>query len=134
MSEQSKKYEIVNPSDKCFLTAPTLLVAALAVALLGDGKYGLKDHETGETAVPLFIFGGHDEWFQSQFGSTFEQLLDTFTHPDAAMLLAAALQSVEYAGERGSLNNIKARADQLAMIIKDTASARAEEADRADHE
>lgn len=128
MPEQSKKYEIVNPSDKCFLTSPSLLLAAVAICLLGEGSYALTDTETGEKAVPLFLFGGHDAFFQEKFGITLNDAIGQCTAPENAPQLAEVLQSVEYDSKPGSLNNIKDRADQLALMVKDLASARAEEA------
>ena len=67
------KFEIINPSDACTMYAPDLEVAAVAVSFLGDGKYPLEglDDAAGQ-GVPAFLFGGHDEWFSSKFGMSFQ--------------------------------------------------------------
>ncbi|OTG87839.1 hypothetical protein [Acinetobacter sp. ANC 3813] len=65
-------FEIINPSDKCTLVADSLELAAVAVCFLGSGKYALKGLDC-EHEVPMFFFGGHDEWFLEQFNRNFEE-------------------------------------------------------------
>ena len=60
-------FEIVNPSDKCTLEAFDHEVAAIACVLIGNGKYALDGIDT-KLEVPIFMFGGHDEWFTETFG------------------------------------------------------------------
>lgn len=68
-------YSIVNPSDPYTLKADLFEYAAIACLLLGNGAYGLQD-EDGQTAVPIMIFGGHEEWFKAKFGSGLNELFD----------------------------------------------------------
>ena len=49
------KYEIVNPSDKCYISSENEKVAKFACLIIGNGKYGLKNAETGK-AYYLFTF------------------------------------------------------------------------------
>lgn len=37
------KYEIINPSDKCFITSDDERLAEIVCVMLGNGSYGLKD-------------------------------------------------------------------------------------------
>ncbi len=52
---------LVNPSDDIVFDASDKKVAALAVIIMGNGKYGAKD-EAGETVVPVWIFGWRRPW------------------------------------------------------------------------
>lgn len=36
------KYEIINPHDECYLEAPDHVTALAAVALIGEGAYGVR--------------------------------------------------------------------------------------------
>lgn len=65
-------FEIINPSDKCTLEAFDHEVASIACCLIGGGKYALDGIDT-DLEVPLFIFGGHDDWFSEKFKRTLEE-------------------------------------------------------------
>ncbi|WP_206461089.1 hypothetical protein, partial [Acinetobacter baumannii] len=65
-------FELINPSDKCTFEAPNLKIAALVTCVLGNGQYSAKGIEN-DLDVPFFIFGGHDEWFVSNFGLNFKE-------------------------------------------------------------
>lgn len=71
-------FNIINPSDPYTMRAVDLEVAAVAVCVLGEGKYALEEiggERLGQ--VPMFPTGGHDEWFTKQFGRNFA---DTLNH------------------------------------------------------
>ena len=57
-------YEIANPSD-AYTIEGELLPCAIATLLVGEGAYGLKT-EDGDTAAPIFLFGGHEEWLKKR--------------------------------------------------------------------
>lgn len=59
-------YEIINPSDKCFFFAESYRIAGLVTVLLGSGQYSAQPEEETEAAqaVPFFMFGGFDEWWE----------------------------------------------------------------------
>ena len=57
-------FEIVNPSD-AYTIEGELLPCGVATMILGEGTYGLKD-ERGDTAMPIFLFGGHEPWLKEQ--------------------------------------------------------------------
>lgn len=59
-------YAIVNPSDPYTIEAPSLDVAAMAAILLGQGNYGFNALD-GSVSVPLFSYGGGDEWAHKHF-------------------------------------------------------------------
>lgn len=70
-------FSIINPSDPYTMRASELEVAAVAVALLGVGQYGLEQIGGDRSAqVPMFPTGGHDDWYQKQFGRDFSASLD----------------------------------------------------------
>lgn len=66
-------FEIINPSDKYTVQAPDLEIAAVACTLLGEGKYAFQGLDN-DAEVPLFLFGGHDEWFSDKFGASFSEV------------------------------------------------------------
>lgn len=110
------KFEIINPSDKCFMIAEDLMVAAIAVSLLSEGKYALEGVDN-DKEVPLFLFGGHDEWFKNQFDLSFEEAMLVVVSEKKPQLISA-LESIEYESERGSLNNIQQRGIDFAVMVK----------------
>jgi hypothetical protein len=60
-----KLYEISNPSDPYTIRAE-FKIAAAAVLLLGQGKMGIHTDSGEDEEMPLFIFGGHEEWLKKQ--------------------------------------------------------------------
>jgi hypothetical protein len=113
------KFEIINPSDPYTMTAPDLEVAAVAVSLLGDGKYPLKGvgGDAGQD-VPPFLFGGHDEWFASKFGMNYEATAEHVLNHRAGEL-AETLDSVTLGREqRSSLNDIGGLARILSTAVR----------------
>ncbi len=58
------EYELINPSDAYTFYAPSLLIAACAVFIVGEGKYGAHRVDDEEDHVPLFLFGGHETWLK----------------------------------------------------------------------
>ncbi|VAX44325.1 Uncharacterised protein [Acinetobacter calcoaceticus] len=68
-------YEISKHKEKFSFEAPNLKIAALVVCSLCHGQYPARSVD-GELFVPQFIFGGHDEWFISNFGTNFVETLN----------------------------------------------------------
>lgn len=69
-------FEIINPSDAYTIEAPDLEIAACACVVLGQGKYAFKPLDDGGEEVPLFLFGGHDEWFTEKCGANLDTTLE----------------------------------------------------------
>lgn len=87
-------FEIINPSDPYTMEAPDLEIAACAVCLLGSGQYGLNELSGDKSGhVPVFLLGGHDEWFTKQFGKDFGASLNAVLMT-RRQVLAGALASV----------------------------------------
>lgn len=118
------RFEIINPSDPYTIDAEDLEIGALACCLLGDGKYGLRGMgESNNQDVPIFLLGGHDEWFTSKFGRNFEaSLVHALEKRNEA--LAKSLDSVAlFDGyRRSSMNNIGARAKSLSKAVREKAT------------
>ncbi|ADI90388.1 hypothetical protein [Acinetobacter oleivorans] len=68
-------YEISKYQEKFSFEAPNLKIAALVICSLCHGQYPARSVD-GELFVPQFIFGGHDEWFISNFGTNFVETLN----------------------------------------------------------
>lgn len=85
-------YEIVNPSDQAFFEAPNVMIAGLVTIILGGGQYGATPQEDGAQEVPLFLFGGWDEWW-AENGDGGPSEMAGERHKEA---LVTALRSVCY--------------------------------------
>lgn len=109
------KYEIINPSDRCFISAEDVRFAKIAGIMLGNGLYGLQD-ENGETVLHIF------ESFEGALGLDSDQVRE-FIYGNAEKM-AEVFESFEYAGERTSLNNIEAKAQGIAKLIRQKAEQR----------
>lgn len=72
---RNMQYEIINSSDPYTFVAQSREVAALTIFLLGT-QYAAEP-ETGEEGVPLFIFGGAEDWYLETFMRTPEEAFDT---------------------------------------------------------
>ena len=110
-------FEIINPSDKCFLESDNPEAVSAAVAFLGNGQYGLKDEN--DKKYPAFGILGHDinaDW-KEEYGRTIQDYMDTNPYAD----IAKALSTFRYNSERSSLNNIGAAAKQLEKHFKERA-------------
>lgn len=120
------KFNIINPSDPYTMEADDLEVAAVAVCLLGNGKYpldALGEDANKDNSVPAFLFGGHDEWFQARFGGTYEEIAERAIN-QRSDALARALESVTLqAARRSSMNNIGGRALEFAQAVRAKAAA-----------
>jgi hypothetical protein len=107
------RLEISNPSDKATIDCSNLIAAHLAVLLLSHGKYGIIDPD-GINGMPIFIFSGHDEFFQSKHGMNVEKALSSVPHSE----IARALESIDLCGEGSSINNFSGRAKEMAKQLR----------------
>jgi hypothetical protein len=87
-------YDIINMSDSYTIEAQSLDVALVACLFLGSGQYSFMPlHGDGEE-VPLFLFGGAEEWCQRHFGEGLEAVVDRVTtDPVKRVELAACFES-----------------------------------------
>jgi hypothetical protein len=110
------KYEICNPSDPYTMDCPDIKLATAAILLLGSGHYPLVDIETQETIVPVFMFGGLEEWLTEHFGS--ESNFSDFVKSNKPAI-ADCLASVTLGcAERSSMNDIGGRAHKMADELR----------------
>lgn len=89
-----KIYEIANPSDAYTLEADNFLVAAVAVALLGNGAYGIE-------GTPCLF--GWDAWLKEHVPQGVNAFIDA-----NAEAMAAVLDSVMIGSETDRKNYHKA--------------------------
>lgn len=103
------RYEIINPSDKCYITAEDPVLAKIACAALGGGWYGLKA-ETGETIIhPL-------ESMEENTGMRTEELTSYINEHVPEII--RVFRSFEYDVDRTSLNDIGGLAARLADFLE----------------
>lgn len=119
---EPNRLEIANPHDKATIDCSNPIAACIAVALVGNGAYGIigKATEAGDgnkfisSGMPIFIFGGCDEWFSSNFGFAFEE---AFNKTDKSEIIRA-LESIELVYERTSVNDFQGRAKEIAKVLR----------------
>ena len=78
-------YEIINMSDKYTIEVKSLDVAFVACLLLGDGQYAFQPIGEG-VEVPLFLFGGAEEWCKKQFNEEIGDTISRVTNAKAEEL------------------------------------------------
>lgn len=106
------KYEIINPSDKCFITSENEMIARFCNLLLGQGMYGLK-RDDGTDADCIYLFGYSQKCLDADYEGDFKEF--SYRH---AKEIAECFNSFEYASEPTSVNYIGGRAKELAEIFK----------------
>ncbi len=99
------KYEVINPSDRCFITSDVPFAAAMACFLLGNGAYGLRD-ENDEKFITPFIP------IETQLEISPDDL-PRFIDKHRTDIYNC-LRSFEYSGEPTSCNDIGGRAKAYA--------------------
>jgi hypothetical protein len=86
-------YEIINMSDKYTIEADSLDVATVACLFLGQGQYAFEPiGDKSAESVPMFMFGGTEEWCQKHFKESLEALVDRITERESVKL-ATCLES-----------------------------------------
>jgi hypothetical protein len=68
--------EIQNPSDEVTIETDDIVVAGVAMLLVGRGQYGLENEE-GETVFPIMLFGGVDKWLEDNGIKDLHEYLQT---------------------------------------------------------
>ena len=104
------RYEIVNPSDKCFISADDVRLAKVACAMLGYGIYGLKD---ADDQLVMGILEPLDEAVGLKDEAALVDFIDR-NKPE----LAKVFRSFEYEGEQTSLNDIGGLAARFAAALE----------------
>jgi hypothetical protein len=108
-------FEITNPHDRCLIETNDVQAAATVVLLLGHGKYGLREEGGEGWEMPILAFGGGaDAWYGGHFGESLNQYLAG----GHELEMAAALESVRYAGERTSTVDFNSTADSYAKWLR----------------
>ena len=113
------KYEIINPSDKVYITAEDDLIAKIVCYYLGRGTYMLKN-DKGE------LLTGFLEPNIDIEGKELEKYI--YTH---AVEIADALDSLVYRYERTSMNDIGEKAHVIAKALRTVTNADEESEDKA---
>ncbi len=108
------KYEIINPSDKAFIETDEFDVAAVACILIGRGQYAFEPDADGAPCVPIFLFGGAEEWFEKNFGGRKISAVFDDVKREKLSALVACLRSAKLASGRSSMNDFTGYAHKLA--------------------
>lgn len=81
-------YEIINPSDPYTIEADALDVALVACIFLGRGQYAFEPIGGDDTLrIPMFIFGGTDQWCQEHFHQSIQVIVDRVLKDKSAELV-----------------------------------------------
>lgn len=109
------EYEIGNPSDKCFVSADSDIVASAVVLFLGNGKYFVNDADDKQLPTFFILGGDPNDAFKDRFGET----LDDFMSKEESLIkMADCCATFRYASERSSMNNIGAAAKELEKQLR----------------
>lgn len=106
-----RTFDLINMSDKVTYLAPDLEIGAIVAFLLGEGRYGARTVDDGELLdVPIFLFGGSEEWCKAQLGCDIEALFHVRLEARKAEV-ADAMRSALYADadERVALDELRSR-------------------------
>lgn len=87
-------YEIINPSDPYTLESDDFKVAAGAVLLVGQGKYGMCSVEEDSETLPVFLLGGAEEWLKEHDMYPFDEWLRANAERVAACLETVIIGSL----------------------------------------
>ena len=98
-------YEITNPSDALTCKSDNFIIAAVAIAILGVGQYGIKNEN--ESSPVLF---GWEDWLEKNGIKNLENYIDQNREAIATVLESVMLGSVH---ERQDLDTM------LEIIPKD---------------
>lgn len=106
-------YEIINPSDPYCIEADDPKVACVAVAILGEGMYALKQGD--EDIMPIFLVDP-DEWFREQFRGSFGEVLNSIDRAVLAVCFDSVLccEAGEYEEEKAALAKVPFYSARLA--------------------
>ncbi|MFH1422721.1 MAG: hypothetical protein ABIH42_08440 [Planctomycetota bacterium] len=105
------KFEIINPSDRCFVEGDDFKTVCIAVIVLGDGKYGLRQVD-GDLHMPPVIFA--HGWFKDTFNQTEAEAISQIE----PLSLLPIFKTVKLAGERSSLNDIAGLAEEYVKMLE----------------
>lgn len=140
-------YKIVNISDPYTIEAMSFDVAAVACFILGAGQYSFEPVDDKAPGVPMFLFGGSNEWAKETFQKNIQQLIDgtiteknqeladcldscLYGHVDDRMTYLKGLELIDdpdkrkfwrdnWLDKRSSLNNIGGRAFAMARKFRE---------------
>jgi hypothetical protein len=136
------QYELSNPSDPYTFVAASREAAALTVFLISTNYGATAETRNDDDRVPVFIFGGADEWYMETFGRYSDEGMRALESEVADSLLSfmyghfedrrryeAALNAItepdkrkafidEWQDGHSSTNNIGGYAHQLGERIK----------------
>lgn len=112
-------FSIVNHHDPYHMEADDLEIAAVAVTILGGGKFTLKGFgDDLDKNLPSFVWGGRDAWFTTMFGCDYKQT-EARVIETRADALARAFESVTLQiKRRKSIFEINKRAAKYAKEIR----------------
>jgi len=105
------KFEIMNPSDKCFIEGDDFKNVCVATTILGEGFYGLQEVDGDLTMPPLNFTKG---WFENTFNQDIETILNEANKNE----LADIMSTVCLPSERSSMNDIKGLAEYYAKKLR----------------
>lgn len=72
-------WEIINMSDPYTIEADCLDAAFVACLFLGRGQYAFEPITEGIEQIPMFMFGGTEEWCESHFHEPLEVVINRMT-------------------------------------------------------
>ena len=114
------EFEIINPHDECFLTAPDFVTAMTAIALIGEGKYGVRSPDY--TAPPALFGDWPPDVYRLAGVNGCEDLFGLCGRlnrdPDFNEAVAACCETIRYTRDRTSTVDLKHVGEQTAKALR----------------
>ena len=105
------KYEIINPSDCCYIYSDDELMASVSVGILSTW-YGLADCNSGKTITHPFEV--NEDWIKEHGIPDLNEYVKCNRNK-----MADILDSVDYKNERTSMNNIGKACHSIAKQLRE---------------
>lgn len=115
------QFEIINPHDPYTLEAPDFLTALTAIALIGEGKYGIRG-EAG-TAPPVLFDDWSEDVYRAAGVSSCTDIFDPEigylnTNPAFNEAVAVACESIRCPGRKTSTVDLEAKGKRYAEALR----------------
>lgn len=82
-------YQINTPEIPYTFEASSFAAACVVATLLGGGSYSLW--QGGKQVMPVFRFGGAEEWYQRTFGKNFQDVLQEVSPDEISQIYMTTL-------------------------------------------
>lgn len=106
--------KVINPHDEITIGYDDVDAARIALLIVGAGAYCIEGDD-----MPLFVFGGSEEWVQKTYNMPMGDWLGTVSKER----ICAALESMAIVGYRSSMSDPVGNAHKVAARMREKIAA-----------